>query len=540
MSMEIKGQVVSGKIAIGQIFVFRKRIPVITSETTNDPEKELSSFLLARDEAIEELKVLEEDATEKMGEEEAMVFSVHGMLLEDQDFEEAVKEGINAGHNASFAVKKAGDDLAAFFASMEDNAYMNERAADFKDIASRVIRKLQGIEDGIKLPEHPVILVAEDLVPSDTLGLEKEKVLAFVTSKGSTNSHTAILARSLGITALVNTGSEFSDDLTGQIGIVDGEKGVFTIEPDEETLSEYRRKKEEIQREDEELKQLIGKETRTKGGQAIKLYANIGNPSDAVKALEYDAEGIGLFRSEFLFLGKNDYPSEEEQFENYKEVITLMAGREVIIRTLDIGADKQADYFNLPKEENPAMGLRAIRLCLERPEIFKTQLRAIYRASAFGPVGIMFPMITSVEEIDQILDLTETVKKELKDESISIGNVELGIMIETPAAALISDLLAEKVSFFSIGTNDLTQYTFAMDRQNASLEPFRVPNHPALLRLIEMTVQNAHKKKVRVGICGEMGADFDLTKYFISIGVDELSVSAPKILALRKHIRELA
>ncbi|MBO4808865.1 MAG: phosphoenolpyruvate--protein phosphotransferase [Lachnospiraceae bacterium] len=538
--MEIKGQVVSGKIAIGQIFVFRKRIPVITSETTNDPEKELSSFLLARDEAIEELKVLEEDATEKMGEEEAMVFSVHGMLLEDQDFEEAVKEGINAGHNASFAVKKAGDDLAAFFASMEDNAYMNERAADFKDIASRVIRKLQGIEDGIKLPEHPVILVAEDLVPSDTLGLEKEKVLAFVTSKGSTNSHTAILARSLGITALVNTGSEFSDDLTGQIGIVDGEKGVFTIEPDEETLSEYRRKKEEIQREDEELKQLIGKETRTKGGQAIKLYANIGNPSDAVKALEYDAEGIGLFRSEFLFLGKNDYPSEEEQFENYKEVITLMAGREVIIRTLDIGADKQADYFNLPKEENPAMGLRAIRLCLERPEIFKTQLRAIYRASAFGPVGIMFPMITSVEEIDQILDLTETVKKELKDESISIGNVELGIMIETPAAALISDLLAEKVSFFSIGTNDLTQYTFAMDRQNASLEPFRVPNHPALLRLIEMTVQNAHKKKVRVGICGEMGADFDLTKYFISIGVDELSVSAPKILALRKHIRELA
>jgi phosphotransferase system enzyme I (PtsI) len=540
MSKEIKGQVVSGKIALGPIHVFRKKIPVITSETTNDSTEELNTFLTARDKAIKELKILEEEAKARMGEEEAMVFSVHGMLLEDLDFEDAVKECISAGHNASYAVKKAGEDLAVFFASMEDNDYMKERASDFRDISNRVICKIQDIEDGIKLPSEPVILLAHDLVPSDTLGLDTNKVLAFVTTKGSTNSHTAILARSLGITALVDTGEEFGDDLTGQIGIVDGEKGIFIIDPEEELLDEYRGRIEEIQKEEESLKSLIGKETRTKSGQEIKIYANIGNPSDAAKALEYDAEGIGLFRSEFLFLGKNDYPSEEEQFKSYKEVITLMKGREVIIRTLDIGADKQADYFGLPKEDNPAMGLRAIRLCLERPEIFKTQLRAIYRAAAFGPTGIMFPMITSIEEMEKILDLVNRVKKELKAEALPFGEAELGVMIETPAAALISDLLADKVSFFSIGTNDLTQYTFAMDRQNASLEPFRVPNHPAILRLIEMTVQNAHKKNVRVGICGEMGADFDLTKYFISIGVDELSVSAPKILALRKHVRELA
>ncbi|MBP5298881.1 MAG: phosphoenolpyruvate--protein phosphotransferase [Lachnospiraceae bacterium] len=538
--MEIKGQVVSGRIALGPIYVFRKKTPVITSETTNDSAIELNSFFTARDEAIKELKALEEDATLRMGDEEAMVFSVHGMLLEDQDFEDAVKECINAGHNASYAVKKAGEDLAVFFASMENNEYMNERASDFRDIANRVICKIQNIEDGIKLSSEPVILVAEDLVPSDTLGLDTNKVLAFVTTKGATNSHTAILARSLGITALVDTGKDFRDDLTGQIGIVDGEKGIFIIDPTEEVLEEYRKRLKEIQNEEENLKSLIGKETKTKSGQTIKIYANIGNPSDAAKALEYDAEGIGLFRSEFLFLGRKDYPTENEQFESYKEVISLMKGREVIIRTLDIGADKQADYFGLPEEDNPAMGLRAIRLCLKRPEIFKTQLRAIYRAAAFGPTGIMFPMITSVEEIDQILELVDTVKKELENESVPIGNPELGVMIETPAAALISDLLADKVSFFSIGTNDLTQYTFAMDRQNASLEPFRVPNHPAILRLIEMTVQNAHRKNVRVGICGEMGADFDLTKFFISIGVDELSVSAPKILALRKHIRELA
>ena len=539
--VKIEGQSVQKGIAIGNIFVWKKKEVSLKATKVSNPEEELNVFYEAREKAIAELREMGEKAKGKVSDEDAEIFTVHQMLLQDLDFEDAVKDGILQEHlNASYATYQAGESLAEIFAAMDDNAYMMERASDFRDIAARVIRKLQNIEDKLILPETPVILVADDLSPTETIGIDTSSVLAFVTAKGSMNSHTAILARSLGITTLVNTGVELLDEYHGKLGIVDGLSGRFFIDPEEDVLYHLQTEKEQYEEEQKALQELIGAETITRSGRKIGLYANIGNVEDAQRALRYDAEGIGLFRSEFLYLNRNDYPSEEEQFESYKQVAEMMEGKEVIIRTLDIGADKQADYFQIPKEENPAMGLRAIRICLTRPEIFKVQLRALYRASAFGKIGIMFPMITSVEEVDEILGIIEEVKKELLDKNIEIGDPDLGVMIETPAAALISDLLAEKVDFFSIGTNDLTQYTLAMDRQNASLARFQNIHHQALLRLIEMTVRNAHAKNVRVGICGELGADSDLTEYFISIGVDELSVSAPRILSLRKQIREFA
>ena len=539
--VKIEGQSVQKGIAIGNIFVWKKKEVSLKATKVSNPEEELNAFYEAREKAIAELQEMGEKAKGKVSDEDAEIFTVHQMLLQDLDFEDAVKDGILQEHlNASYATYQAGESLAEIFAAMDDNAYMMERASDFRDIAARVIRKLQNIEDKLILPETPVILVADDLSPTETIGIDTSSVLAFVTAKGSMNSHTAILARSLGITTLVNTGVELLDEYHGKLGIVDGLNGRFFIDPEEDVLYHLQTEKEQYEEEQKALQELIGVETITRSGHKIGLYANIGNVEDAQRALRYDAEGIGLFRSEFLYLNRNDYPSEEEQFESYKQVAEMMTGKEVIIRTLDIGADKQADYFQIPKEENPAMGLRAIRICLTRPEIFKVQLRALYRASAFGKIGIMFPMITSVEEVDEILGIIEEVKKELLDKNIEIGDPDLGVMIETPAAALISDLLAEKVDFFSIGTNDLTQYTLAMDRQNASLARFQNIHHQALLRLIEMTVRNAHAKNVRVGICGELGADPDLTEYFISIGVDELSVSAPRILSLRKQIREFA
>lgn len=539
--VKIEGQSVQKGIAIGNIFVWKKKEVSLKATKISNPEEELNVFYEAREKAIAELREMGEKAKGKVSDEDAEIFTVHQMLLQDLDFEDAVKDGILQEHlNASYATYQAGESLAEIFAAMDDNAYMMERASDFRDIAARVIRKLQNIEDKLILPETPVILVADDLSPTETIGIDTSSVLAFVTAKGSMNSHTAILARSLGITTLVNTGVELLDEYHGKLGIVDGLSGRFFIDPEEDVLYHLQTEKEQYEEEQKALQELIGVETITRSGRKIGLYANIGNVEDAQRALRYDAEGIGLFRSEFLYLNRNDYPSEEEQFESYKQVAEMMEGKEVIIRTLDIGADKQADYFQIPKEENPAMGLRAIRICLTRPEIFKVQLRALYRASAFGKLGIMFPMITSVEEVDEILGIIEEVKEELLDKNIEIGDPDLGVMIETPAAALISDLLAEKVDFFSIGTNDLTQYTLAMDRQNASLARFQNIHHQALLRLIEMTVRNAHAKNVRVGICGELGADSDLTEYFISIGVDELSVSAPRILSLRKQIREFA
>jgi len=539
--VKIEGQSVQKGIAIGNIFVWKKKEVSLKATKISNPEEELNAFYEAREKAIAELREMGEKAKGKVSDEDAEIFTVHQMLLQDLDFEDAVKDGILQEHlNASYATYQAGESLAEIFAAMDDNAYMMERASDFRDIAARVIRKLQNIEDKLTLPETPVILVADDLSPTETIGIDTSSVLAFVTAKGSMNSHTAILARSLGITTLVNTGVELLDEYHGKLGIVDGLSGRFFIDPEEDVLYHLQTEKEQYEEEQKALQELIGVETITRSGRKIGLYANIGNVEDAQRALRYDAEGIGLFRSEFLYLNRNDYPSEEEQFESYKQVAEMMEGKEVIIRTLDIGADKQADYFQIPKEENPAMGLRAIRICLTRPEVFKVQLRALYRASAFGKLGIMFPMITSVEEVDEILGIIEEVKKELLDKNIEIGDPDLGVMIETPAAALISDLLAEKVDFFSIGTNDLTQYTLAMDRQNASLARFQNIHHQALLRLIEMTVRNAHAKNVRVGICGELGADPDLTEYFISIGVDELSVSAPRILSLRKQIREFA
>ena len=539
--VKIEGQSVQKGIAIGNIFVWKKKEVSLKATKISNPEEELNVFYEAREKAIAELREMGEKAKGKVSDEDAEIFTVHQMLLQDLDFEDAVKDGILQEHlNASYATYQAGESLAEIFAAMDDNAYMMERASDFRDIAARVIRKLQNIEDKLTLPETPVILVADDLSPTETIGIDTSSVLAFVTAKGSMNSHTAILARSLGITTLVNTGVELLDEYHGKLGIVDGLSGRFFIDPEEDVLYHLQTEKEQYEEEQKALQELIGVETITRSGRKIGLYANIGNVEDAQRALRYDAEGIGLFRSEFLYLNRNDYPSEEEQFESYKQVAEMMEGKEVIIRTLDIGADKQADYFQIPKEENPAMGLRAIRICLTRPEVFKVQLRALYRASAFGKLGIMFPMITSVEEVDEILGIIEEVKKELLDKNIEIGDPDLGVMIETPAAALISDLLAEKVDFFSIGTNDLTQYTLAMDRQNASLARFQNIHHQALLRLIEMTVRNAHAKNVRVGICGELGADPDLTEYFISIGVDELSVSAPRILSLRKQIREFA
>lgn len=534
-----QGKSVLKGIAIGKIYLYEKQGYVLEQKQVADAEAEVARFEAAKETAIGQLDDLYEKALAEAGEEQAMIFDVHKMMLDDGDYLDAITGLIRSEKvNAEYAVHTTGEQFAAVFASMDDD-YMKARSADVKDISGRVIRILAGIGDGSIASEEPVILLADDLTPSETVSLDKSKILAFVTRNGSANSHTAILARSMNIPALVQTDVELLKKYHGIDAVVDGLDGKLYLDPEEAVLAELVQKKEACGRERAELEKLIGLDNVTRDGRKINVYANIGSPEDVDKVLLNDAGGIGLFRSEFLYLGREDYPSEEEQFEIYKEVLSRMEGKKVIIRTLDIGADKQVDYFKLPKEENPAMGYRAIRICLDRIDVFKTQLRAIYRASVYGTAAIMFPMIISVKEILRIKEIVEEVKAELTAAGIEIAPVELGIMVETPAAVMISEELAKEVSFFSIGTNDLTQYTLAIDRQNQSLDTIYDSHHPAVLRMIRMTIENGHKGGAWVGICGELGADTTLTKTFVDMGIDELSVSPTYVLGLRKAIREI-
>lgn len=534
-----QGKSVLKGIAIGKIYLYEKQEYVLEQKQVADAEAEVARFEAAKETAIGQLDDLYKKALAEAGEEQAMIFDVHKMMLDDGDYLDAITGLIRSEKvNAEYAVHTTGEQFAAVFASMDDD-YMKARSADVKDISGRVIRILAGIGDGSIASEEPVILLADDLTPSETVSLDKSKILAFVTRNGSANSHTAILARSMNIPALVQTDVELLKEYHGMDAVVDGLDGKLYLDPEEAVLAELVQKKEACGRERAELEKLIGLDNVTRDGRKINVYANIGSPEDVDKVLLNDAGGIGLFRSEFLYLGREDYPSEEEQFEIYKEVLSRMEGKKVIIRTLDIGADKQVDYFKLPKEENPAMGYRAIRICLDRIDVFKTQLRAIYRASVYGTAAIMFPMIISVKEILRIKEIVEEVKAELTAAGIEIAPVELGIMVETPAAVMISEELAKEVSFFSIGTNDLTQYTLAIDRQNQSLDTIYDSHHPAVLRMIQMTIENGHKGGAWVGICGELGADTTLTKTFVDMGIDELSVSPTYVLGLRKAIREI-
>ena len=533
-----EGKSVFNGVAIGKIFVYRKADKAVSQKQVEDTAAEMARFEAAKEKAMSQLKGLYEKALKDVGEEEAMIFDVHQMLLDDLDYNESIQNIIeNDKMNAEYAVFMTCEQFAAMFLSMDDD-YMRGRAADVKDISERVISILNGSQVSPEAMPEPVIILAEDLAPSETVQFEKDKLLALVTQKGSANSHTAILARTMNIPSLVSTDVEVDPDYDGKMAVVDGFAGLLYIDPDEETLTKMYEKKGRADQQRALLQEMKGKETVTKSGKHIHLYSNIGGIQDVDAVLENDAEGIGLFRSEFLYLECDDYPSEEVQFEAYKTVLSRMGGKKVIIRTLDIGADKQIGYFDLPKEENPALGYRAIRICLTREEVFRTQLRALYRASAYGTLSIMFPMIISVKEILRIKEIVEEVKLELAREDKPVGNVELGIMIETPAAAVISDLLAPYVDFFSIGTNDLSQYTLAIDRQNQSLDNFFDPHHEAILRLIQVTIENAHKYGAWCGICGELGADMELTQRFIQMGIDELSVSPGYTLALRKRIRE--
>ena len=533
-----KGKSVFGGIAIGRIRVYQKNRQQVRRTRIEDTEAELARYERARIETVNQLKVLYEKALVEVGEENAAIFEIHGMMLEDGDYNESVQNMIQSNCiNAEFAVAATGDNLSQMFAAMQDE-YMRARAADIKDITERIIGNLQGTAKEDKVVGEPAIIVTEDLAPSETVQLDKKLILSFVTIQGSPNSHTAILARTMGIPALVGTSIPPEADLDGKMAIVDGTTGVLYVEPEEGLLREMEGRKEEEVRKRELLLEMKGQESITADGHRIRLYANIGNIDDLAAVLENDAEGIGLFRSEFLYLQRDTYPTEDEQFAIYKKVAETMAGKTAIIRTLDIGADKQCEYFGLEKEENPALGCRAIRICLKRPEIFKTQLRALYRASAFGRLAIMYPMIISSEEVRRIKKITEEVKRELRTQGIEYGEPEQGIMIETPAAVMMSRELAREVDFFSIGTNDLTQYTLAIDRQNQNLEEFYDPHHPAILRMIEMTVQNAHAEGIWVGICGELGGDREVTDSLLRMGVDELSVSPGNILPLRKAIRE--
>lgn len=533
--MVLEGKSVFGGIAIGRLSIYNKKENQVKREKITDVEAEITRFTDAKKTAKEQLKGFYEKAVKEVGEVNAAIFEVHQMMLDDLDYVESITNMIRTQEvNAEFAVASTGDNFSKMFAAMDDD-YMKERAADVKDISNRVISILQNAENGSVTGEEPVILLADDLAPSETVQLDKSKVLSFVTRHGSTNSHTAILARTMNIPALI--GIDFSEDVNGKMGIVDGYTGKLYIEPDEETMKKYEAKKAEDENKKRLLLELKGKENVTLDGKKINLYANIGGVADVANALSNDAGGIGLFRSEFLYLESEDYPTEEAQFAAYKTVAENMAGKKVIIRTLDIGADKQVDYFHMEKEENPAMGYRAIRICLDRPEIFKTQLRAIYRASYYGTISIMFPMIISVKEVKRIKEIVAEVKAELTTEGIPFKDCELGIMIETPAAVMISDLLAEEVDFFSIGTNDLTQYTLAIDRQNPKLDSFYDSHHEAILRMLQMVVDNGHKHGCWVGICGELGADTTLTSTFLKMGFDELSVSPAMILRVREEIR---
>ena len=533
-----QGKSVLKGIAIGKIYLYEKQEYVLEQKQVADAEAEVARFEAAKETAIGQLDDLYEKALAEAGEEQAMIFDVHKMMLDDGDYLDAITGLIRSEKvNAEYAVHTTGEQFAAVFASMDDE-YMKARSADVKDISGRVIHILAGIGDGSIASEEPVILLADDLTPSETVSLDKSKILAFVTRNGSANSHTAILARSMNIPALVQTDVELLKEYHGIDAVVDGLDGKLYLDPEETVLAELVQKKEACGRERAELEKLIGLDNVTRDGRKINVYANIGSPEDVDKVLLNDAGGIGLFRSEFIYLGQDHYPTEEEQFQIYKTVAETMAGRRVIIRTLDIGADKQCDYFELDKEDNPAMGLRAIRICLTRPEIFKTQLRALFRASVYGNINIMYPMIISVDEVRQIKAIVEEVKAELAEQGIEYGNPAQGIMIETPASVMMSRELAEEVDFFSIGTNDLTQYTLAIDRQNSKLDKFFDSHHPAVLRMIQMTVENAHKAGIWCGICGELGADQALTKDFLAMGVDELSVSPGSILPLRKIILE--
>ena len=533
--MKLEGKSVFSGIAIGKCKIFGKKDQVVKRSKVTDTDLEIKRFTQAKEQAKSQLAALYEKALKEVGEANAAIFEVHQMMLDDLDYVESITNMISSqGINAEYAVATTGDNFAEMFAAMDDD-YMRERAADVKDISNRVIHILQGGSEQAGLGDQPVIVLADDLAPSETVQLDKSKVLSFVTRHGSTNSHTAILARTMNIPALI--GVDYPEDAEGHMAVVDGRNGVFLLNPTEEELTKYEALRQEEVEKARLLQELKGKENVTKAGRKIALYANIGGVGDVASVLANDAGGIGLFRSEFLYLETEDYPSEEQQFKAYRTVAENMAGKKVIIRTLDIGADKQVDYFGLEHEENPAMGYRAIRICLDRKEIFKTQLRAIYRASYYGNISIMFPMIISVDEVKAAKEMCATVQEELKSEGIPYGKVELGIMIETPAAVMISDLLAKEVDFFSVGTNDLTQYTLAIDRQNPKLDNIYDAHHPAILRMLQMIIDNGHKEGCWVGICGELGADVTLTDTFIKMSIDELSVSPSMILKVREQIR---
>lgn len=530
------GKTIYKGIAIGKILVYEKNQQQVKRYRVEDVEKEIERYENARAIATNQLGKLFEKAVVDVGETNAMIFEVHAMMLEDSDYNDSVYNIIQTENvNAEYAVAKTGDNFSSMFSQMEDE-YFKARALDVKDISERVIQALAGSDNNLLSMKESVIIVAEDLAPSETVQMDKTKLLGFVTRLGSSNSHTAILARTMNIPALI--GVDIDSSWNGKNAIIDGKKGLLFIEPDEATLVTYEKELEKDEKDKALLRNLKGLPDVTKNGKEIRLYANIGSVADVANVLSNDASGIGLFRSEFLYLEKTDYPTEEEQFMAYKTVAQNMAGKKVIIRTLDIGADKQVDYFELDKEDNPAMGYRAIRICLDRKDIFKTQLRAIYRASAFGNIAIMFPMIISVEEVRDIKKICEEIKEELRDVGIEYGQVELGVMIETPAAVLISRELGKEVDFFSIGTNDLTQYTLAIDRQNSKLDHIYDAHHPAVMEMIQMVIDNGHKAGIWVGICGELASDTSLTKEFIRMGIDELSVAPSYVLPIRDIIRK--
>ena len=537
--MEVyQGKSVFGGIAIGRISVHKKDEQQVKRVRIEDPEQEILRYRQAKQTAMKQLRGLYQKALKEVGEANAAIFEIHQMMLEDDDYNESVENIIRMQQvNAEYAVASTGDNFAQMFSAMDDD-YMRARSADVKDISERVLSVLGDRSTGIAASEEPVIIVADDLAPSETVQLNKDLVLSFVTVHGSINSHTAILARTMSIPALIGTAIPLTDDIDGKVGIVDGKNGCIYVDPDEDTLGRMQQLKLEEQEKKELLQTLKGRENITIDGKKIMLYANIGNSKDLAAVLQNDAGGIGLFRSEFIYLERDTFPTEEEQFQIYRTVAETMAGKPVIIRTLDIGADKKCDYFEMEPEENPAMGCRAIRICLTRPEIFKTQLRALFRASAFGNISIMYPMIISVEEVHRIKEIVTEVKRELTEQGVAFGEPKQGIMIETPAAVMMSEELAKEVDFFSIGTNDLTQYTLAIDRQNPKLDAFYDPHHPAVLRMIQMVVENAHKSGIWAGICGELGADTTLTRRFLAMGVDELSMSPGSILPVRKIILE--
>ena len=535
----IQGKSVFGGVSIGKLMFYKRNEKVIKREHISDADAEWKRFEAAKGQAVDQLKELYEKALEDVGEANAMIFEIHQMMLEDLDYLESIENIIRSQEvNAEYAVATTADNFAQMFASMDD-AYMQGRAADVKDVSERVLDILCGVSAGVKEMTEPCIIAADDLAPSETVQLDKSKVLGFATMYGSANSHTAILARTMNIPAVIGLGETLSSQYDGKMAVIDGFTGILYVDPDEETLARMQEQRAKDLEQKELLNQLKGKENVTRSGQKINVYANIGNVSDLGAVLKNDAGGIGLFRSEFLYLENSTFPTEEQQFAVYKQVAESMAGKKVIIRTLDIGADKQVDYFNLDKEENPALGYRAIRICLTRPEIFKTQLRALYRAAVYGNLSIMFPMIISVSEVKKIKEIIAQVQAELKAEGIPYKeDVELGVMIETPAAVMISRELAKEVDFFSVGTNDLTQYTLAIDRQNQKLDTFYDPHHPAVLAMIKMAADNAHAEGKWIGICGELGADLELTEEFLKMGLDELSVSPALVLPLRKRIRE--